>query len=89
MFLDRHVSLSHHAYNHAGPFSSIDNDKGDIEVTDDRKIDENQSDDSINDTTEEEKRNSDRNSNNNKILAASITYKDEDIIRAIGGPSLR
>ena len=89
MFLDRHVSLSHHAYDNAGPFSSIDNDKGDIEVTDDRKIDENPSDDSINDTTEEKKRNSDRKSNSNKILAASITYKDEDIIRAIGGPSLR
>ena len=89
MFLDRHVSLSHHAYNQAGPFSSIDNDNGDIEVTDDRKIDENQSDDSINDTIEDEKRNSDRKCNTNKILAASMTYKDEDIIRAIGGPSLR
>ena len=87
--MDRHVSLSHHAYNNTRPFSSVDDDKVDIEVIDDRKIDENQSDDSINDNIEEEKSNSDRKSNTNKILAASITYKDEDIIRAIGGPSLR
>ena len=89
MFLDRHVALSHHAYNNTGPFPSKDNDKSDAEVNDDWKIDENQSDDSINDNIEEEKNNGDRKSYTKKLLAASITYKDEDIIRAIGGPSLR
>ena len=89
VFLDRHVALSHHAYNNTGPFPSKDNDKSDAEVNDDWKIDENQSDDSINDNIEEEKNNGDRKSYTKKLLAASITYKDEDIIRAIGGPSLR
>ena len=81
--------MSHHAYSTAGPFPFFNDDKDNIVATDDRKIDDNKSDNSINDKIDKIENDTDRKSHANKILAASITYKDEDILRAIGGPSLR
>ena len=90
IFSDRHVSLSHHAFNNAGTISSLqDDDKDDAELLDDRKIDKNINDKSTNDNTDNCKNNVDCKTDFKRVLAASITYKDEDIIRAIGDHALR
>ena len=90
IFSDRHVSLSHYAFNNAGTFSPLENDDtDDAELLDDRKIDENSNDKSTNDNTDNCKNNVDCKTDFNRVLAASITYKDEDIIRAIGDHALR
>ena len=90
IFSDRHVSLSHHAFKNAGTFSFLeDDDKGDAELLDDRKIDKNINDKSTNDNTDNCKNNVDCKTDFNRVLAASITYKDKDIVRAIGDHALR
>ena len=90
IFSDRHVSLSHHAFNNAGTFSSLeDDDKGDAEILNDRKIDKNLNDKSTDDNTDKCKNNVDCKTDFKRVLVASITYKDEEIIRVIGDHALR
>ena len=91
IFSDRHVSLSHHACNNAGSFSYSDDtaDSVDTEKADDWKSNNissyNPTEDKIQNCEDEDS----CENNAKKILAASITYKDEEILRAIGGRSLR